>query len=150
MMLGYRLSGRGDTPKLAGLCQSLCPLSSLEARAPASFYVNTLAVYHRDRNHGLGAVLLEAAERKARKARCSCLIMEVSAGNEGALRFYQRHGFTPWLAQETGSHSDAMPILVLEKIIGKGGNKPLPCGDNMPASRKRPLEFVPAPNYSGG
>jgi RimJ/RimL family protein N-acetyltransferase len=149
MVLGYRLSRHGDTPKLAGLCSSLRPLSSLETRAPASFYVNTLAVHPRDRNRGLGGVLLEAAERKARKAHCSCLILEVAESNEGALRFYRRHGFSAWPAVDSESSGDAMKILVLEKAICKGGERVLPCGENMPAARKTTLEFVSAANYSG-
>ena len=150
MMLGYRLSGQGDTPKLAGLCQSLRPLSALEPRAPASFYINTLAVYPRDRNHGLGSVLLEAAERKARKARCSCLLLEVAESNQAALRFYQRHGFSAWPAEDAGASPDPMRILILEKPLSKGSERALPCGENMPAAHKTALEFVSAANYSGG
>jgi ribosomal protein S18 acetylase RimI-like enzyme len=117
MVLGYRLSCEGPTPKLAGLCQSLRPISGLEGRAPASFYINTLAIYPGDRNHGLGAVLLEAAERKARKAHCSSLLLEVAAENEGALRFYERHGFFAWPAPQEATASGGMKILILEKII---------------------------------
>jgi ribosomal protein S18 acetylase RimI-like enzyme len=118
MVLGYRLSCEGATPKLAGLCQSLRPISELEGRAPASFYINTLAIYPQDRNHGLGAVLLEAAERKARKAHCSSLLLEVAAENQGALRFYERHGFFAWPAPREVPGSGAIKILILEKIIG--------------------------------
>ena len=118
MMLGYRLSNCGETPKLAGLCQSLRPLSRLDERLPASFYVNTLAVYPGDRNHGLGAVLLDAAQRKARKAHCSCLLLEVAEENEAALRFYWRHGFSAWPAK--ARPMGQMRILVLEKILAIG------------------------------
>ena len=118
MMLGYRLSNHGETPKLAGLCQSLRPLSRLDERLPGSFYVNTLAVYPADRNHGLGAVLLDAAERKARKARCSFLLLEVAEENEGALRFYERHGYSAW--PPTARPMGQMKILVLEKTIAAG------------------------------
>jgi ribosomal protein S18 acetylase RimI-like enzyme len=118
MMLGYRLSSHGETLKLAGLCQSLRPLMTLDERHPASFYVNTLAVYPRDRNHGLGAVLLGAAEAKARKAGCACLLMEVARDNIGALRFYARHGFTAWPERRYGSESAMAGIAVLEKELG--------------------------------
>jgi ribosomal protein S18 acetylase RimI-like enzyme len=119
MMLGYRLSCAGDTPKLAGLCQSLRPLSALDPRPPASFYVNTLAVYPSARNHGLGTVLLYAAERKARKAHCSCLLLEVSADNDGALRFYERHGFATWGPSQQGVWAQQPKILILEKRLAR-------------------------------
>jgi ribosomal protein S18 acetylase RimI-like enzyme len=124
MMLGYRLANCGETPRLAGLCQSLRPLSDLDERPPASFYVNTLAVYPADRNYGLGAVLLDAAERKARKARCSCLLLEVAEENEAALRFYRRHGFSAWRSPLDAQPIGQMKILVLEKTVprGQGGS----------------------------
>ena len=149
MMLGYRLSSQGETPKLAGLCQSLRPLSALETRAPASFYVNTLAVYPGDRNHGLGAVLLDAAERKARKAHCSSLLLEVAEENEAALRFYRRHGFFTWPPQGKAPGT-GMRILVLEKALARLGDRNSSRGENMPAPRKTALEFVSAPNSSEG
>lgn len=112
MVLGYRLSSHGETPKLAGLCQSLRPLMALKERHPASFYVNTLAIYPGDRNRGLGAVLLGAAERKARKAHCACLLLEVARDNIAALRFYERHGFTAWPEADA-----ALGIVVMEKEL---------------------------------
>jgi ribosomal protein S18 acetylase RimI-like enzyme len=121
MMLGYRLSCQGETPKLVGLCQSLRPLSGLEGRAAASFYVNTLAIYPGDRNYGLGTVLLDAAERKARKAHCTSLLLEVAAENDGALRFYRRHGFFTW-PERDARLSEGMQIVVLERIVPRAQN----------------------------
>jgi ribosomal protein S18 acetylase RimI-like enzyme len=115
MVLGYRLSSHGETQKLSGLCQSLRPLLALTQRHPASFYVNTLAIYPGNRNRGLGAVLLGAAERKARKADCACLLLEVTRDNIAALRFYERHGFQPWVEMGAGNG-----IVVLEKDLGVG------------------------------
>lgn len=117
MMLGYRLAAEGDTPKLAGLCQSLKPLSPLAGRHEASFYVNTLAIYPEARNHGLGAELLEAAVRKARKAHCARVLMEVSAENDRALRFYERHGFACWRSAAVATPAGEVKIAVLEKIV---------------------------------
>jgi ribosomal protein S18 acetylase RimI-like enzyme len=116
MMLGYRLSPHGETPKLAGLCQSLRPLSRLDGRDPASFYINTLAIYPRDRNLGLGAVLLDAAERRARHTRCASLLLEVSQGNEAAQRFYRRHGFTAWPDRASARFS-GVAVVVMEKRL---------------------------------
>lgn len=112
MALGYRLSPAGDTPKLAGLCQSLRPIAALGGRPEASFYVNTIAVYPAFQHHGLGAILLAELEAKARRAHCSCLLMEVTAENDGALRFYQRHGFKAWPEPEP------MPVVILQKDLG--------------------------------
>jgi ribosomal protein S18 acetylase RimI-like enzyme len=120
MVLGYRLSSHGETLKLTGLCQSLRPLMALTERHPASFYVNTLAIYPGDRNRGLGAVLLGAAERKARKADCACLLLEVARDNIAALRFYERHGFTAWAKQRGDAEGGGLGILVLEKGLGMG------------------------------
>lgn len=120
MTLGYRLSPEGDTPKLAGLCQSLRPLSCLEGRGPGSFYVNTLAVYPRERGHGLGSVLIQAAERKARKAHCASMLLEVAEENEAALRFYARHGFSAWPAAREMPPVGGMRILILEKNLPRG------------------------------
>jgi len=118
MMLGYRLACEGDTPKLAGLCPSLRPLSGLEDRRPASFYINTLAVYPRHQDNGLGAFLLSGAEKKARKAHCTCLLLEVSAQNAVALRFYARHGFMAWEGRGEALPS-AGTIVVLEKPLSR-------------------------------
>ncbi|WP_170937071.1 MULTISPECIES: GNAT family N-acetyltransferase [Rhodomicrobium] len=109
MALGYKLSPTGETPKLTGLCQSLRPIATLEGRPEASFYVNTIAVYPEYQHHGLGAVLLAELEAKARRAHCSCLLMEVTAANHGAMRFYERHGFTLW--PETRRRS----VVILQK-----------------------------------
>ena len=45
------------------------------------------------RNAGLGALLLEAAVAEARQAGLEMLTLSVTAGNAGAVRLYERHGF---------------------------------------------------------
>lgn len=116
MLLGYRLSHSGDTVKLAGLCPSLRPLSGLEGRLPASFYINTLAVFPRFQQHGLGGLLLLGAELRARRSHSSCLLLEVSQKNTGALRFYERNGFCPWPRNIQTARSGP-GILILEKPL---------------------------------
>jgi ribosomal protein S18 acetylase RimI-like enzyme len=118
MMLGYRLSHHGETMKLSGLCPSLRPLSILDGRLPASFYINTLAVFPRYQQHGVGRLLLHGAELRARRSHCSCLLLEVSQANAGALRFYARHGFTAW-RQAAATPGTRPAILVLEKSLIK-------------------------------
>lgn len=129
MALAYKLSPEGETPKLAGLCQSLRPIAALEPRPEASFYVNTIAVYPVFQHHGLGAILLAELEAKARRAHCSCLLMEVTAENHGALRFYQRHGFRAWPTPE------AMPVVILQK--------------DLPAASAQKPVVIAAPSFAG-
>ena len=119
MVLGYRLAAQGETPKVAGLCPSLKPLSSLNGRHEASFYVNTLAIYPEARGSGLGTLLLESAERKARKAHCAGMLLEVFADNERAMRLYERHGFSPMPSVPSIASEDEPEVVVLEKIISR-------------------------------
>jgi ribosomal protein S18 acetylase RimI-like enzyme len=117
MMLGYRLSSLGDTPSLGGLCATLRPESDLAGRRPGSFYLNSLILYPDERKLGLGAILLAAAERKAREAHCSCMLLEVARDDVAVIRFYRRHGFGLWpcvFGTEKGS-----PYLVLEKVLSR-------------------------------
>ncbi len=132
MALGYRLSPAGDTPKLAGLCQSLRPIAALEPRPEAGFYVNTLAIYPAFQDRGLGALLLAALETKARRAHCHCLLMEVSAENAGAVRFYARHGFWVWPAS-ANPKAGAYPVLILQKDLA-------PCAAQSSAAVPQPIE----------
>jgi ribosomal protein S18 acetylase RimI-like enzyme len=118
MMLGYRLSSQGDTPALGGLCPTLRPDSDFVGRRPGSFYLNSLILYPGEQKHGLGTILLTAAERKAREAQCSCILLEVARDNIAAVRFYRRHGFGLWpcvFGVETGGP----PYLVLEKSLSR-------------------------------
>ena len=48
------------------------------------------------RGHGIGALLLEACIAEARHARLEMLTLTVTAGNEGAIRLYDRHGFVAY------------------------------------------------------
>lgn len=93
MALGYKLTRRCEALKPDGLAQSLRPLMEPEFGLIDTFYINTLAVYPNYQNHGLGARLLEAANRKALKTGCSGLSLEVGEHNRDAFRFYVRHGF---------------------------------------------------------
>lgn len=117
MTLGYRLSNQGDTPALDGLCPTLRPESDFVGRRPGSFYLNSLILYPGERKLGLGTVLLAAAERKAREAHCSCMLLEVARDDIAVVQFYRRHGFGLWpcvFGAEKGS-----PYLVLEKALAR-------------------------------
>jgi ribosomal protein S18 acetylase RimI-like enzyme len=111
--LCYPLSDAGETRALAGLCANVRPFNPIEPRPEASFYVSTIAVYPKFQNLGLGALLLQAVEARARQAHCRCLVMEVSPDNDGALRFYARHGF--WIWPNAPAIKDPSQFLILQK-----------------------------------
>ena len=61
-----------------------------------SLNVHDLAVQPGYRGRGIGRLLLEEVERRARARGSSKLTLEVHATNEGAMRLYRRFGFGPW------------------------------------------------------
>jgi len=61
-----------------------------------SLNVHDLAVRPGYRGCGVGRLLLEEIERRARARGSSKLTLEVHATNEAAMRLYRRFGFGPW------------------------------------------------------
>lgn len=57
--------------------------------------VHTLVVSARDRSRGIGSRLLQAAEDELARRDIFDLQLAVMATNEGAIRFYARHGLHP-------------------------------------------------------
>ncbi|UWG51450.1 Acetyltransferase (GNAT) family [Halalkaliarchaeum sp. AArc-CO] len=57
--------------------------------------VDNLYVRPEARNQGVGSRLLEAAERTLREAGAEAVSLDAMAENEGARRFYRRHGYSP-------------------------------------------------------
>jgi ribosomal protein S18 acetylase RimI-like enzyme len=53
----------------------------------------SIAVAQRARGRGLGAALVEAAEREARRRGCDAVRLEVRTGNTGAISLYEKHGY---------------------------------------------------------
>lgn len=53
----------------------------------------SIAVGDAARGQGLGAVLLQAAEREARRRGCRRMRLEVSQSNPAAIRLYERRGY---------------------------------------------------------
>lgn len=86
------------------------PIRALKAQAVGSFYIHVLAAYAEYRGRGLGAVLMERAERMAGKRDISLI---VSDGNAPALRFYRRLGFV---------ERARAPIVTAEGWKAEGGN----------------------------
>lgn len=69
------------------------PLQELENLAPASWYVNVLAVLPAHRGRGLGSALLTKAEEVAAGADLDRLSIIVESANTGAKALYERHGY---------------------------------------------------------
>jgi ribosomal protein S18 acetylase RimI-like enzyme len=74
-----------------------------------SLNVHDLAVRTEHRGRGVGRLLLEEIERRARARGSSKLTLEVHASNEGAIRLYRRFGFGPW---------DAATLFVTKPLTG--------------------------------
>jgi GNAT superfamily N-acetyltransferase len=58
--------------------------------------VETLAVLAEERGSGVGAALMEAGRRWARERGARTMAVGLAHTNEGARRFYEREGFTPF------------------------------------------------------
>lgn len=70
-----------------------CRLEKAEAGG-ARMHVLTLGVLAPYRDRGIGSKLLEHSLAEARKnPDVECAFLHVQVSNEGAIRFYQRHGF---------------------------------------------------------
>ncbi len=53
----------------------------------------SIAIAHGARGRGLGAALLDAAEREARKRGCDTMRLEVRTDNTSAIALYERRGY---------------------------------------------------------
>lgn len=62
--------------------------------ADGDFYIQGFAVDEELRGQGVGSVLMDAMEQRARASGSKRLILNVGAKNEAARRFYDRRGFT--------------------------------------------------------
>ena len=75
---------------------SVTPLLEVERRAE----VNGLVVDEQVRSQGAGWLLLEAAERWARKARCAAMSVRSNVIRNRAHGFYERHGYEHYKTQK--------------------------------------------------
>jgi ribosomal protein S18 acetylase RimI-like enzyme len=69
----------------------LRPYAELEV--PGSLYISGLALVPGERGRGVGTRLLEIARERAQELGCPALSLICFAGNAGARRLYERHGF---------------------------------------------------------
>ena len=74
------------------LCAPLMRI--LETVAEGDFYLLSIAVDRELRGEGVGSMLMDAVEDRARASGATRLSLDVSARNEGARRLYERRGMT--------------------------------------------------------
>jgi ribosomal protein S18 acetylase RimI-like enzyme len=91
-LIGYEIT---DTPEPipSDMPAMFVPLQELENLAPATWYVNVLAVSPEHRRGGLGTALLTRADKEARTLRKRGLSVIVSDANADARRLYERCGY---------------------------------------------------------
>jgi ribosomal protein S18 acetylase RimI-like enzyme len=95
MLLAYRLPDAEQADELEDYPVFIRPLIELEQCVPGSFYINMLATYPQYRNRSVGTKLMSITDALAVQAGCSLISVEVFSQNTGALRLYERLGFTP-------------------------------------------------------
>lgn len=83
---------RDDEPLPDDFDPVLRPFAELEE--PASLYVSGVAVFEAHRGQGIGSALMNVAYQKARDLACPSVSLIVFEQNIGALRLYQRLGFS--------------------------------------------------------
>ena len=69
-------------------------LRIIDSIADGDFYLQAIAVDEQLRGDGLGALLMDSLEQRARESGAARLSLDVSAGNQRAIRFYERRGLT--------------------------------------------------------
>jgi len=69
-------------------------LRILETIADGDFYLLSMAIDKEFRGEGIGSVLMDFIEERARAKGSTRLSLDVSASNEGACRLYERRGMT--------------------------------------------------------
>lgn len=99
----HRRSSRRPLKEAAGRCHLrmrlvlmvFAPLMRIiDSMADRDFYLQAIAVDKQLRGDGLGALLMDSLEQQARESGAKRLSLDVSAGNQGAIRFYERRGMT--------------------------------------------------------
>lgn len=58
------------------------------------YYLQAVSVDDDQRGNGIGSMLIDDAENRARRARCPRLVLDVAEDNSAARRLYERRGMT--------------------------------------------------------
>jgi len=91
-LIGYGIPADPE-PVAPDMPAMFVPLQELENLAPATWYINVLAVAPRFRNRGLGRKLIALAEDTARIAALGGCSLIVADDNLAARRLYERCGY---------------------------------------------------------
>ncbi|HEX7129668.1 MAG TPA: GNAT family N-acetyltransferase [Rhodanobacteraceae bacterium] len=86
-------------------------------RGAKSARLYSIAVARPARGKGLGAALLEACEREARKRGCGAMRLEVRTDNAAAIALYERRGYLR-RKREPGFYENGMDAWRYEKPLG--------------------------------
>jgi len=86
------------------------------AHCGATGHVITIDVGPNARRSGVGSLLLRAAEKRMRAARCRAVGLETAVDNVPALSFYKRHGYDV-VRTWPRYYSNGVDALVLEKDL---------------------------------
>ena len=90
-----------------------------------AFYINNIAVDSNSRGSGYGTILLDRIVDESRKLGYRSLELDVTHINEGAIRFYQRYGFS--VVAESGSaelfSKHKLPVLKRMRLIIEAKNE---------------------------
>ena len=118
-LIGYVIPPHPE-PVAADTPAMFVPLQELENTAPATWYVNVLAVRPQFRGQGLGTTLLGLADDTARSLSLGALSVIVSDANIGARRLYERCGYveraTRPMEKEGWENAGANWILLIREL----------------------------------
>ncbi len=92
-LVGYEQPAEPEPIDYDAMPQMIVPLQELENLAPATWYVNVLAVMPDYRGRGFGSKLLALAEEIAREAGLTGMSIIIDDANAGARRLYERCGY---------------------------------------------------------
>jgi [ribosomal protein S18]-alanine N-acetyltransferase len=86
------------------------------------------------RGLGVGAGLLRAAEREARRRGCEALVLEVRTGNRGAIALYERFGYAR-VERRRGYYEDGADAWRYRKVLARSAGRVGPTA--APSPRRR-------------
>ena len=92
-LVGYPVAAEPEAIDTENTPSMWIPLLELESIAAGTWYINTVAVFTEVRGLGIGAKLMQRAERKASGLGLRGTSLIVSDANHGARRLYDRLGY---------------------------------------------------------
>jgi len=89
----HLIVGEGEG-RIVATCQ-VTYISGLSLRAARRAQVESVRVASDLRGHGIGRLMMDEVERRARAAGCALIQLTMNKSRTGSDQFYQRLGFTP-------------------------------------------------------